>query len=211
MEENKNSKKTARLIISVVSAAVFIAALAFLIIKLPGFMADKAYNKAVELEQAYDYEAAVESYQKIKQSDARYPEAAAKIALLNERIEVNKKVADAITAFKNVTGADVTPEKLEGVCISTDKLNVAFTVDGIGYRISDTKADENRYFTCELDSEKNLYVIAYKPSANYKGWLSTITDSVKQEASNLLFKSNTANYTSDNIQLQVYKAYFEAK
>lgn len=195
-----------------ISAVVFVCALAFLIVRMPSYIADKSYNKAVNFEKAYDYENALKYYAKIKENDSRYGEVSLKIVELNRRVEKNKAVADAFIALKNVTGIEtLKAESLEGICMSEDARNVAFTVDGIGYIVTDTAPEENRYFTSALDSEKNLYVVTYKPSSTYKGWLSNIADSVKQEASNLLYKSNISNYSGEDIQLQVYKQYIEAE
>lgn len=206
-------KDRTRKIIGIVAAVAFVVSAAILITSLPSYISRKNYEKAVEYEQEYEYEKAIEYYGKVKESDeANYSAAVSKSAKLSEAIEINKAVAAAVNAFCETSGADTAElSEFESILISDDKASVCFTVSGVGYLVSTEKPEENHYYTTTKDAISGLYVTEYAPSATYTGWLSSITDNLKKETSNYMYKRLCEEgFSSDGVIVKLAEKYMSA-
>lgn len=183
-------KDRTRKIIGLVAAVAFVISAAILITALPSYISQKNYDKAVNFEQEYEFEKAIEYYGRVKESDsANYSAAVSKIADLTPAVEKNKTVANALKAAMETGSINIKSiSEVEGLLLSDDKSSVCFTVGGVGYYVSPEKPEENHYYTTQQDALSGLFVTEYAPSATYTGWLSTITDSLKKETSNYMFK-----------------------
>ena len=192
-EKELKSKDNTRKIIGIIALIAFIVSAGFLVTELPKYISRKNYEKAVQFEQEYDYESAVDYYSKVKESDsANFSAANSKIAELNGLIEKNKFVASAVNAAINTKYISIESfDEVKDVMFSNDGNDVAFVVNGTGYIVSTYEPDENRYYTTLRDTtvDGGLYVTKYAPSATFKGWLGNLTEEIKTESSNILFKA----------------------
>lgn len=205
-------KDRTRKIIGIVAAVAFVISAAILVTSLPSYISRKNYEKAVNFEQEYEYEKAIEYYGKVKESDtANYSAAVSKSEELKSAVEINKTVANALKAAVETGSIEVTSfSEVENILISDDKNSVCFTVSGVGYFVSPEKPEENHYYTTKKDALSGLFVTEYAPSATYTGWLSTITDNLKKETSNYMFKLLCEKgFTGDGVIVKLAEKYAE--
>lgn len=199
-EKELKPKDGTRKVIGIIAAVAFVVSAFILVMELPEYISRKNYEKAVMYEQNYDYEKAIEYYGKVSSKDeADYAAASSKIGDLTAAVETNKTVANAINAAIETNTAEITGiGALENVLISDDGKSVCFTFEGVGIYVSPEQPKENHYYTTQKDAVSGLYVTEYAPSATYTGWLSSITDELKKETSNYMFKLKCAEGFSNN-------------
>lgn len=192
-EKELKSKDNTRKIIGIIAVVAFVVSAGFLAFELPNYISQKNFEKAVACEQDYDYETAIDYYSKVKETDAaNYSAAGSKISELNLLIEKNKFVASAIKAAVNTGYVSASSfSEFKDIMFSADGNDVAFVVGGTGYIVSTYEPEENRYYTTIRDTaaDGGLYVTKFAPSTTFKGWLSTLTEEIKTESSNIMFKA----------------------
>lgn len=209
-------KDRTRKTISIIAAVAFVISAAILISALPSYISQKNYDRAVNFEQEYEFEKAIEYYGKVKESDAaNYSAAVSKITNLTAAVENNKTVANALKAALETESINIKSiSEAENLLLSDDKSSVCFTVGGVGYYVSPEKPKESHYYTTRQDALSGLFVTEYAPSATYTGWLSTITDNLKKETSNYMFKLLCdKGFGSDGVIIKLAEKYisFEAE
>lgn len=209
-KEELKPKDRTRKIIGIAAAVAFLVSAAILISAVPSYISQKNYDKAVNFEQEYEFEKAIEYYGKVKESDtANYSAASAKIGDLTAAVENNKTVGEAVNAALETGSISIRFfSEIENILLSADKKSVCFTVSGVGYYVSPEKPEENHYYTTQKDALSGLYVTEYAPSATYTGWLSTITDTLKKETSNYMFKLLCDDgFSNDGVILKLAEKY----
>ncbi len=205
------TKDTTRKIIGILSAVAFIIAAGFLVIELPDYFSQKNFNKAVAYEEEFDFENAVIYYSKIKKSDEKnFSAASEKTAQLNGYIDRNKFIASAIQAAKKTGLATVNSiYDVTDIKVSVDCGNVSFVINGTGYIVSGYEPPENKYYTVSHDEAAGLYVSKYALSSSLNGLISALTEKIKTEASNFMFKQETADYSSLDVFPELIKQYMK--
>ncbi len=192
-EKELKSKDNTRKIIGIIAVIAFLVSAGFLVMELPAYISQKNFEKAVSYEQEYDYETAIEYYSKVKESDsANYSAATSKIAELNLYIDKNKFATSALKAAINTGNISITSfGEVNDIMFSNDGTDVGFVVNGTGYIVSTFEPEENRYYTTLRDTtvDGGLYVTKFAPSTKFKGWLGSLTEEIKTESSNILFKA----------------------
>lgn len=209
-EKELKPKDSTRKIIGIIAAVAFVVSAFILVMELPEYISRKNFEKAVMYEQNYDYEKAIEFYGKVKPKDeANYSAAASKIGDLTASLEINKTVASAINAAIETNLAEISGiNELENVLVSDDGKSVCFTFSGVGYYVSPEEPKENHYYTTQKDASSGLFVTKYAPSATYTGWLSTITDELKKETSNYMFKlKSSEGFSNNGVVLKLVERY----
>lgn len=212
-EKQLKEKDNTRKIVSVVSVVAFVLAATFLVLQLPGFLSQKAFDKAVLCEQEYDYDNAIVYYQKVKESDkVNFEVASSKLIDLKFYVEKNKYVASCVDCASIAGACDISSfAEAEDVKISPDQTSVSFVYDGVGYIVSSEKPNENRYYTVFEEKSYDLYVVKYQSSATMNGVLSSLAEEIRTETSNYMFKTATEEYTNDYVLLQLAARYSNLK
>ena len=194
------SKKKNKFLIPILIVLVLIV-----IIASPFVYSNVVFNLGQKHQENFEYESAKSCYEKVLQIDIwNYDEAQNKLDDVTYYIKINKLVAKAYIALKN-QGFASNPESLTNVMF--DGLEVSCRIDNIGFVVGKSWDLDVEYTSIYSDSITGLKITKYEAPFMYNGWLTYSTNSIRQETSDTMFRTEQIMHKDEGIIESSYIEY----
>ena len=155
------------------------------------------YSLGREYELNYDFDNAIDCYEKVPQLDANYSDAHTKLSKLKREARINKFIAKAMVALKNQNFiSSVSDVKQIGYGELKDYgLTVTCRINGYGYAISEQEIHSSlndtglgTYVSIYNNKLTDLFISEYISVYKENGSYTTLTNQIMQDGSDAEYK-----------------------
>lgn len=195
-------KKKKRFLIPVLISVVLIVFIA-----TPFVYSNVVFNIGKKHQENHKFESAKNCYEKVLKIDFwNYQEAQDKLEETTNNIKMNKLVAKAYIALRNEGFAN-NPESISNVM--SDGSEVSCKIDNIGYIVGNSWNLDVEYTSVYADLTTGLKITKYEAPFQYNGWLTYSTNSIRQETSDIKFRTEQIMHKDEGIFEDSYVSYIE--